>query len=349
MTDSTKWFWLLCAVTSVLLVYLLGPVLVPFLTAFLLAYISNPLVNLFCRFKLSRVLSVVLVFLLLFSLLLALIFLLIPLIEKQITLLVDTMPAVLEAIRTKILPWLSQHIQIEEVWRRIDVTSVVKQHWQQAGGMLSSALKTLTQSGLAIVGWLANLVLIPVVTFYLLRDWDDILVKLRGLLPRASEPTIVDLATQCHEVLGAFFRGQLIVMFSLGLIYSTGLWLVGLNLALLIGLVAGLVSIVPYLGFIVGIAAALIAAVFQFHDVMHLFLVIIVFMVGQAAESMALTPLLVGDRIGLHPVAVIFAILAGGQLFGFVGVLLALPAAAVIMVLLRYMRERYVASAVYTT
>jgi predicted PurR-regulated permease PerM len=192
-----------------------------------------------------------------------------------------------------------------------------------------------------------NLLVAVVVTFYLMRDWDRLMERLRALLPRRSEAIIVRLAGQSDEVLGAFLRGQLLVMLALGLIYSLGLSIIGLDFALLIGLVAGLISFVPYLGTIVGVLTALIAALIQFQEPIYLLYVGLVFGVGQVLEGMVLTPWLVGDRIGLHPVAVIFAVLAGGQLFGFVGVLLALPVAAVAAVLLRYARERYQQSDLY--
>ena len=183
---------------------------------------------------------------------------------------------------------------------------------------------------------LANLFLVPVVTFYLLRDWDILVAKVSDLLPRHYIFTIKKLARECHTVLGAFIQGQLLVMMSLGTIYSIGLTLIGLKLGLVIGMLAGLASIVPYMGLVVGMAAALVAGIFQFGDLLHIFLILVVFGVGQALEGMVLTPLLVGDRIGLHPVAVIFAVMAGGQLFGFVGILIALAVAAVTMVLLRH-------------
>ena len=171
---------------------------------------------------------------------------------------------------------------------------------------------------------------------------------MRRLLPRQREGLVVKLAGECHEVLGAFLRGQLLVMLALSVIYSAGLMLVGLELGLLIGVLAGLASIVPYMGFIVGIGAALTAALFQFGlEPYPLIGIGVVFMIGQLLEGMVLTPMLVGDRIGLHPVAVIFAILAGGQLFGFTGVLLALPVAAVIMVLLRHAHDLYKLSGLY--
>ena len=174
------------------------------------------------------------------------------------------------------------------------------------------------------------------------------MAKLRRLLPRKNERLVVQLIGECHEVLGAFMRGQLLVMLALGVVYAVGLMSLGLELGLLIGLLAGLASLVPYMGFAVGISAALVAGLFQFGlDPYPLLGIVAVFSLGQMLEGMLLTPLLVGDRIGLHPVAVIFAILAGGQLFGFTGVLLALPVAAVIMVLLRNVHQLYKESDMY--
>lgn len=210
-----------------------------------------------------------------------------------------------------------------------------------------TVFSSVTKSGLSVIAWLGNLVLIPVVTFYLLRDWDILMARIHELLPRDSEPVITKLAKQSDETLAAFLRGQFLVMLALGIVYSTGLWFIDLKLALLIGMLAGLVSFVPYLGFIVGIVAASVAMLLQTQDVFQLLPVVIVFAIGQALEGMLLTPLLVGDKIGLHPVAVIFAVLAGGQLFGFVGILLALPVAAVIAVLLRHMHGQYKASALF--
>ena len=204
----------------------------------------------------------------------------------------------------------------------------------------------LHQQAIVISGY--EQMLVPVVCFYLLRDWDLIMAKLRTLLPRRREDTVMALMRECHEVIGAFLRGQLLVMLALAVVYSAGLMLVGVELGLLIGVLAGLASIVPYMGFVVGIGAAVIAVLFQFGlELYPLLGVAAVFTVGQMMEGMLLTPLLVGDRIGLHPVAVIFAVLAGGQLFGFTGVLLALPVAAVIMVLLRHVHDLYKLSDLY--
>jgi len=198
-----------------------------------------------------------------------------------------------------------------------------------------------------VLSWLMNLLLIPVVTFYLLRDWDTMVRQINDLLPRRYAPAAARLATEADEVLSAFLRGQFTVMLALGAIYSVGLWLVDLDLALLIGLFAGLVSFIPYMGATVGVVSASVAAIAQFGDLWSVVPVLIVFAVGQTLEGTVLTPKLVGDRIGLHPVAVIFAVLAGGQLFGFLGVLLALPVASVAMVLMRHVHDRYLDSQLY--
>jgi predicted PurR-regulated permease PerM len=273
---------------------------------------------------------------------------LVPLLERQIARLIDKLPQGVAWTNGVVLPWVEA--QTGFAVDRFDPGSViemVRNHWQQAGGIASTVLGKVTSSGLAIVGFLGSLALLPVVTFYFMRDWDQMIGRLRALLPRHVEPTVSRLARESDLVLGAFLRGQLAVMLLLGLIYSVGLWLVGLDLALLIGIIAGLVSFVPYLGVIVGGGMALIAAAIQYQDFMHPLLVLGVFVLGQFLEGFLLTPKIVGDSVGLHPVAVIFAILAGGTLFGFLGVLLALPVAAVGMVLLREAHGRYLASALY--
>ena len=218
---------------------------------------------------------------------------------------------------------------------------------QEIGDLAGGLLESLRASSIVVFAWIANLVLVPVVTFYLLRDWDLLVAQVRELLPRRVEPTVSKLARESDEVIGAFLRGQFIVMAALSVIYSVGLALIGLEFSLLIGMLAGLVSFVPYLGLIVGILAASIAALLQFHSFLSLIPVLIVFGAGQLISDFFLTPKLVGDRIGLHPVAVLFAVLTGGHLFGFFGILLALPVAAVIVVLLRHAQDEYLKSGLY--
>lgn len=348
MTLSNRWFWLLLVLVSGALIYLLAPVLTPFMVAAILAYMGDPLVDRLEKYKLPRTLAVVIVFIVLTLVAVIALLVLIPLLEHQFATLGTKIPGYVEVIQNRFVPWLNGHFDLGLQLDIDTLKSSLQAHWKEAGGVARTVVAYVTHSSAMLVGWLANLVLIPVVTFYLLRDWDILVARIREVLPRKSEPVITQLARSSDEVLGAFLRGQLLVMLALAVIYTIGLWFAGLDLALLIGMLAGLVSFVPYLGFIVGILVAGIAALLQFHDVIHLIYVLIAFGVGQVMEGMVLTPMLVGDRIGLHPVAVMFAVLAGGQLFGFLGVLLALPSAAVIAVILRYMHERYKDSALYS-
>ncbi|HET8700457.1 MAG TPA: AI-2E family transporter [Nitrococcus sp.] len=332
------------------LIYLLRPILMPFLVGALLAYLADPLADRLERLRLSRTLAVVVVFTGLTLIGVGALLLLLPMLGRQIDSLRSLLPQMVDWAYQVGLPWLRVHTGLDIAALDLEtLRGAIAQNWQSTGNIAASVVAQATSSGLALAGLLANLALIPVVAFYLLRDWDVLVERIRDLLPRRIEPVVSQLAGECSEVVAAFLRGQFLVMLALGGVYAVGLWLVGLDLALLIGLLAGIASIVPYLGFIVGIGAAAIATVFQFADwLTPLALVCGVFLIGQMLESMLLTPLLVGDRIGLHPVAVIFAVLAGGQLFGFVGVLLALPIAAMIMVLLRHAHKRYLISDLYS-
>jgi predicted PurR-regulated permease PerM len=354
MTDAQKWLVLVGAVLTGWLLYLLAPVLTPFLIAGLLAYLGDPVVDRLEKIRLknyspSRTFAVIIVFGIMVVLGLVLLLILIPLIENQLAAFVRVFPEFITWLQDTLLPRLAQTFDFDPAIINLEfVKQTVMGNWQDIGSVAGKIFMKITQSGQAIFLWLAYLLLIPVVTFYLLRDWDDLLKAFHALLPRRHAPLIKKLATECDNVLSEFLRGQLMVMLSLGIIYTTGLWIAGLEFALLIGMLAGVVSFVPYLGFVVGIVVAGIAALVQFNDVIHIVYVILVFGIGQALEGMVLSPWLVGDRIGLHPVAVIFAVMAGGQLFGFFGVLLALPVAAVIVVLLRYLHSRYLESSLYT-
>ncbi|MEE4246689.1 MAG: AI-2E family transporter [Kangiellaceae bacterium] len=348
MSDLMRWWWLGITLIVASLLYFLSPILTPFFVAATFAYLGDPITDWLESKKLNRTMAVVVVFIL-FSLVgFLFILMMVPMLKQQVEIVVEKTPVALGFINESLLPWINQLLGNDET--SFDFSQVQGQFTQQLkdnSGFLAEVIKSITSSGLAVLVWLGNLVLIPVVTFYLLRDWDFLVAKLFNLFPRKSVPVIKQLTHECDEVLGAFVRGQLIVMIALGMIYAIGLYIVGLDLALLVGMVAGLASVVPYLGFIIGIIFAAVAGLIQFGDPQILIGISIVFAIGQALEGMVLTPTLVGDKIGLHPVAVIFAVLAGGQLFGFVGVLIALPVAAVIMVLLRHIHDRYVNSILY--
>jgi predicted PurR-regulated permease PerM len=350
MGDTRRWFWLGGVVLLFAFIYVLHAILTPFLVALLLAYLFDPLVDRLEKLGLSRTWGVVAVFALFTLILIALMLVLIPMLAKQLLRLYELAPQMLDWLQHSAVPWVQSRLGLADgFWKFDKVKAAISEHMGQTTDIVGVVLSHATASSLALIGWLANLVLIPVVSFYLLRDWDLMMAKIRSLLPRHREERIMTLAGECHEVLGAFVRGQLLVMVALGFIYAAGLMLLGLELGLLIGLIAGLAAIVPYMGFVIGIGAALIAGMFQFGgDLYPMIGILAVFMVGQTLEGTVLTPLLVGDRIGLHPVAVIFAILAGGEMFGFTGILLALPVAAVIMVLVRHVHDLYKDSGIYS-
>lgn len=351
LRDRRAWPLLAGVLGGCVLIYLLQPILAPFLAGALLAYLGDPLADRLEARGLGRAVAVTVVFTALSLVGVGVILLLIPVIGGQIEQLRTHVPQIIDWFQGHALPWIEQTLGVSVA--RVDmglIRQTIAEHWGTTGNVLGAVLARVSQSSLALIGTIANLALVPVVTFYLLRDWDRLIDRIRVLLPRRIENTVATLARECDEVVAAFLRGQLLVMLCLGVIYGGGLWLVGVNLALLIGLVAGIANIVPYLGFILGIGIASVVTVVQFSDFwLPLAMVWGVFLFGQAMEGMVLTPWLVGDRIGLHPVAVIFAVLAGGQLFGFVGVLLALPVAAMVAVLLRHAHDHYVMSTLYET
>lgn len=343
--------WTAVIVGVLWVVWLLAPILTPFVLALLLGWLGDPLVDRLERAGRSRNMAVTLVFVLMVLLLVLALVILVPMLERQIVTFIDVLPQARDWFIGTAIPWAEQKTGLELMtWldpeRLIDW---IRGHWQQAGGVAATFFGYLSRSGFAMVTWVVNLVLLPILTFYFLRDWDLLVARVAATIPRNHVGTITRLAQQSNEVLGAFIRGQFLVMLALGVIYAGGLTLVGLKLGLLIGIVAGLISFIPYLGATTGILLAVLAALVQAKgfDLQLLILVGVVFTVGQLLESYVLTPRIVGDKIGLHPVAVIFAVMAGGQLFGFLGMLLALPVAAVANVLLHYLHEQYRQSELY--
>ena len=348
LAASRQWFVLALVVAGGWLLYLLAPVLTPFLMSALLAYLGDPLVDRLERMGMSRTLGVLTVFGIMFVTGILALVVLLPMLSHQAVAFLNNIPEALDWLHKQVAPRVAALVGSEVVSIDIEgLRTAIVDHWRQVGSVAGRVMSSLGRSGQVVLGWLTYLLLIPVVTFYLLRDWDHLVAAVRDLLPQRAAPTIGRLATEIDAVLAQFLRGQLTVMLALAAIYVSGLWIVGLDLAFVIGITAGLLSFVPYLGVIVGVAAAVVAAFLQFHDIAHLIGVAAVFTVGQVLEGMVLSPLLVGDRIGLHPVAVIFAVMAGGQLFGFFGVLVALPVAAVVVVLLRHSRDEYFKSELY--
>ena len=347
MVDRTLRRILILAGIALILwvLYLLKPVVVPFVAAFLIAYLFSPLVNVLHRIGLARWLSISIVFIGIGIVVTLVMWYLVPLVWQQLMYARDSIPAGIHWINYTFLPWLSDSFNLVPMEINTDqISSVVMDYVQTnySADSIQAMLLKLAQSGLNFIQIGGTIVLIPIIAFYFLLDWDRMLDSLRRLIPRPYEKTTLNIVSECHSVLGAFVKGQFLVMVLLGVVYAVGLQLIGLEIGLIIGMIAGLCSIIPYLGFAVGIIAAVIATFFQFGiDWWQLVLVGIVFMVGQAVEGYILQPFLLGDKIGLSPVAVVFAVLAGAQLAGFLGMLIALPVAAVIVVLLRHIREYY--------
>ena len=353
MVDRTlRRIFILSGIALILWVlYLLKPVVLPFIAAFLVAYLFSPLVDKLHRIGLPRWLSIGIVFIGIGVIVTLAIWYVVPLVWQQLIYARDSIPAGIHWLNYTFLPWVSQTFNVEAM--EIDteqISKVVMEYIQTnySADSIQSMVLRVAQSGLNFIQIGGVVVLIPIIAFYFLLDWDRMLESLRRLIPRHYEKTTLGIVGECHNVLGAFVKGQFLVMFLLGVVYAVGLQLIGLEVGLIIGMVAALASIIPYLGFGVGIIAAVIATLFQFGiDWTHLALVIIVFMIGQAIEGYILQPFLLGDKIGLSPVAVVFAVLAGAQLAGFLGMLIALPVAAVIVVLLRHARECYEKSRLY--
>jgi predicted PurR-regulated permease PerM len=350
MTHDTSRRWQMLAIAAVIIfvIWLLAPVLMPFAVAAMLAYLGDPLADRLQRLGMGRTWAVSIVFTVIAVIFIGTLLLLVPLIQHQFENLAENLPRYVEWAKSTALPWVQQRLHLDaDVFDSDKVIATIKEHIGSVSSVLATAVAKVSQSGMGVVMWLTNLVLIPVVAFYLLRDWDTMIAHIQRLLPRSIEPTVVRLSRESDQVLGAFVRGQLLVMLALGVFYGLGLTLCGISIGPLIGMVAGLLSFVPYLGFMIGFVAALIAALVQYGDWTHVILVGVVFTIGQLLEGYVLVPRLVGGKIGLHPVAVIFAVLAGGHLFGFLGVLLALPAASVVVVLMRYVFARYRESDLY--
>ncbi|MEM7763714.1 MAG: AI-2E family transporter [Pseudomonadota bacterium] len=344
MISEQRMVWIAGLALGGFLLYALAPVLTPFVAAGLLAYLGDPLADRLQRLRMPRPVAVLAVFVLTILVVFLLVLLLLPLVRSQVSALLDVLPRYLQLLEDKVWPHIAAFISDDVGEAEFGLSSMIEQFGSTAGAWGTSFLAQVGRSGSALIGAVVNLFLIPILTFYLLRDWDLLVARIGALIPADKRPIVSDLARQTDETLGAFLRGQLLVMIGLAAIYTIGLSLIGLQFALAIGVVAGIVSFVPYLGLVFGIGLAGLTALNSPDSGIMLLLVVVVFSVAQFIEGSVLTPKLVGDRIGLHPVLVIFAVMAFGQLFGFFGVLLALPAAAVIAVVVRFTYQRFLST-----
>lgn len=345
--DPHFWGWLAVALVVGGLLYLLSPILAPFLFAAILAYILDPLVERLTGKFVPRTLAVLLAMFGVLVAIVALALIVLPLFVKELRLLAERVPEFIVWLNQRLAPFLQRHLGVEFQFDVDTVRRLAGDLVADNQDLVARLLGSLKIGGLAVLAFIVNLLLVPVVLFYLLRDWNPLLARVDALIPRRAYDKAKTILREVDVVLAEFLRGQLLVILAMSVFYVLALWLARLEFALPIGLIAGLLSIVPYVGALVGFVLASMAALMQFDSLWSVAWVWLAFGIGQALEGMAVTPLLVGERIGLHPVAVIFALLAFGQIFGFFGVLLALPASAALLVALRHLRRAYLASSLY--
>ena len=339
--------WITAGLAVLALFYALSPILTPFLLAAILAYVCNPVTDRLTRWGLPRMLAVVLVMLALAALGAGLMLIVLPLLYEEAAVISAKMPEAMTLANEKLAPWLRQHFGIRLRFDSASLQKLAAGNWDTVQLVLERIYSSLKIGGVALVGLAVNLMLAPVVLFYLLLDWQDMMARLSAIVPRPWHDKLVSVASDIDVVLSQYLRGQILVMAILAAYYCVALWLADIPSALSIGVVTGLLIFIPYLGFATGLILALLVATLQFAGWGPIVAVLIVYGIGQLLEGFLLTPFLVGERIGLHPLAVIFALMAFGQLFGFFGILAALPASAALLVGLREVRALYLASRFY--
>ena len=339
--------WIAVGLAALALLYALSPILTPFLLAGILAYICNPVTDRLAGWGLPRMAAVVLVILALAAMTAGLVLIILPLLYEEAMLLAARMPEAMALINEKLAPWLRQNFGIKLKLDAASLQKLAAGNWDTVQVVLERIYSSLKIGGVALIGLVVNLLLAPVVMFYLLLDWHGMLARLSGIVPRPWHAKLRQIAGDIDSVLSQYLRGQILVMAILAVYYSMALWIADIPSALSIGVVTGQLIFIPYLGYATGLILALLVAVLQFAGWGPIVAVLIVYGIGQVLESFVLTPFLVGERIGLHPLAVIFALMAFGQLFGFFGVLAALPASAALLVGLRELRLLYLDSRFY--
>lgn len=340
--------WLGVLALAVLCLWLLAPVLAPFMAAAVLAYVLHPLVLRLQGWRVPQTLAVLLVEVLALLALLGLLLLLVPVLVREWPLLRQQLPVLLDRLDVSLQPLLAQlgiELSLDLAGLKTQLIGWLSDNREDWMAPVLASLKVGGSAALAVAGYV---VLVPVALFFMLHDWDKLVRSLFELVPPRWRAAVDGFAHESDTVLGEYLRGQLLVMLALAVYYASGLALFGLDLALPIGVFTGLAVFVPYLGFGLGLLLALLAGLLQFAAPgQAVLMVAVVYGLGQMLESFVLTPRLVGERIGLHPLAVILALMAFGQLLGFVGVLMALPASAVLLVALRRLRQTYMTSPLY--
>ena len=338
-----SWWWLVVLAVLIWFFWSTGDVLPPFLAGLVIAYLLDPLVDkMEKRLNVPRWAATSIVLVLFFALIAGIIVLIAPLVVSQASALVAALPELLAAVRLLLERW---YVELNAV---IDVHEIGSDILERAAAMLTALLSSVLEQSLALFNIAALLIVVPVVAFYSLRDFDHMTRRIRNMVPPRYSGRVARLLGEMDEALGGFIRGQSLVCFSLAVFYAAGWWLTGLEFALVLGLIAGLLAFIPYLGAFISVGLALLVALAQFgFEPLRLIGVFAVFQVGQIIEGSILTPNLIGNRIGLHPLWVLFAVFAGGELAGLWGILLAVPVAAVVAVLVREVLRAYLSSPLY--
>lgn len=343
----SPYMWFVIFFAFFYLLYVLRSVLMPFVAGILLAYLLDPMVDKLQRLKISRLWATLLVCFLVIIIILPAIGLFLGMLENQLSLLLQATPKYLGLIMEKVRPILQTLAEKFPDLKGNNMEEMVRGNIGNSLKVVGRVLSGLLSNGFALINLISLILITPVVTFYMLRDWDIFVAKFEGLLPKKSKKGIMETMSEINIIIAGFIRGQLSVCLILGLFYSIGLKLVGLELGLLVGFIAGIISFIPYVGSITGFVLGCVLAFAQYGDTPHVMYVIGVFLAGQFLEGNFLTPKLVGESVGLHPVWVMFALLAGGVLLGFLGLMLAVPLAAIIGVLVRNAIKRYKLSSLY--
>ena len=345
LSPSVRAFMVIAVLAALgLLLHALAPVLTPFMFGAILSYVATPLVSWLAARRVPRAAGAVLVIVAIGATFAGLVLVVAPMVSTEISQITARLPELLTRIQTEWLPQVNRALGTSLSFDLTQLKTLAQDNAGALGDLSASLAGSMKLGGQFVLGLMVNLMLAPVVMFYLLRDWPQLIAGVDRMVPRGARAMVRGLAREIDAVLSEFLRGQGLVMLALALYYCVALKTVGLQFWLPVGLVTGLLVFVPYIGFGMGCVLGMLAALTQFSTVGPILVVAAVFAVGQMLEGFLLTPYLVGDRIGLHPLAVIFALMAFGQLFGFVGVLLALPASAALLVALRVLRRELAAA-----
>lgn len=340
-------FWAAATALFLVFIWMFKAVLTPFVLGIVIAYLLNPLVKRFSTKGIKRTTSTIIILLVFFVLIAAIIVLVAPIIAKESADLIEAAPSLLDKFFLLIQPyteWFQANVGEGYI---TDAKTFMKENVSKILSVSGGIAGGIAAGGQAVVGTLTTLVLTPLVAFYMMKEWPAITDWVESLIPRDKEKMVQGLITQIDRKLAGFIRGQLMVAFFLGIIYAVALTIAGLNYGFLIGIIAGVLSIIPLVGSTIGLLVSVAIAWFQAGELNYVLIIAAIFFVGQLVEGNILSPKLLGDSVGLHPLWILFALMAGGSLFGILGMLIAVPVAAVVGVLLSFAIMQYKSSSLY--